>query len=336
MNEQVGQGQVADGVVVLMTVEVVTIVAECFTESVTVVEHRGDAIEAETVEMEVLQPVLAVGQKEMHHLILAVVKTKAVPSRMLVPVARIEILVGITGQIAKTLHLVLHSVTVYNIHNDGNTIGMGRINQCFQFLRRTETAGCRKETADMIAERSIVGMFLYGHNLDAVVAILDDTGQHIFTELIVSTHLLCVLRHTDMALVNQERRLVGPKGLFLPYIGGLRLPYLGGEYLGLLVLYYTLTPCGNTLAVAAVPIDVHLVKVSVLDGLLAEFQFPIAEIIKTFGPETFRLGPSVEISHEIDIGGIGCPLAEHPSAREFMKSVVLMAVGKVLEFVLAV
>ena len=59
--ESVGESEIADGVVVLMSVEIIAIVAERLAQSVTVIKHRGNTVEAESVEMELLKPVLAVG-----------------------------------------------------------------------------------------------------------------------------------------------------------------------------------------------------------------------------------------------------------------------------------
>ena len=46
--------------------------------------------------------------RDRHHLILTIVEAETVPSWMLMSVARIEVLVTITGKIAETFHLVLH------------------------------------------------------------------------------------------------------------------------------------------------------------------------------------------------------------------------------------
>ena len=60
MDELVRQHQVAYRIIVLMPVEVVSISIEVFTETMTVVEHGCDTIEAESVKMKFLQPVFAV------------------------------------------------------------------------------------------------------------------------------------------------------------------------------------------------------------------------------------------------------------------------------------
>ena len=57
-----------------------------------------------------LKPVLTVGEEEVEHIVLAIVEAKAVPSRMLVAVAGIEELIGVAGEIAESLYLVLHGM----------------------------------------------------------------------------------------------------------------------------------------------------------------------------------------------------------------------------------
>ena len=100
MDQAVGQRQVADGVVVLVAVEVVAIAAEGLAQSVRVVEHRGNAVEAEAVELELLEPVFTVRKQEVQHVVLAVVEAQRIPGGMLVAVAGIEELVGVASQVA--------------------------------------------------------------------------------------------------------------------------------------------------------------------------------------------------------------------------------------------
>ena len=145
MYQAVGQRQIANSVVVLVAVEVVTIAAKGLAQSVAVVQHGRDAVEAEAVEVEFFQPVAAVGQQEVQHLVLAVVEAQRVPCRVLMAVTGIEELVGVSCQIAKALDLVFHGMRVYNIHDDGNAHFVGCVNHFLQFLRGSEaTARCEK------------------------------------------------------------------------------------------------------------------------------------------------------------------------------------------------
>ena len=79
----VGKGKVSDRVAVLMPVEVVAVIAESLAQPVTVVKHRGDTVETETVELILFEPEFTVGKQEMQHLVLAIVEAKRVPGRML-------------------------------------------------------------------------------------------------------------------------------------------------------------------------------------------------------------------------------------------------------------
>ena len=71
---------------------------------------------------------------------------------MLMLIAGIEILVGISSQIAKSFHLILHGVGVNDVHDDSNAVLMGGVDESLQFLRSSETAGGGKEGTHMIAK----------------------------------------------------------------------------------------------------------------------------------------------------------------------------------------
>ena len=120
MYEVVGQSEIYDSLVILMTIVVVAIAGEILAQAVTVVKHRGDAIETETVKMELVEPILAVGKQEVHHLVLAVVKAEAVPCGMLTPVSLAEILARVAGKVAQPLVLIFHGMAVYDVHDHGN------------------------------------------------------------------------------------------------------------------------------------------------------------------------------------------------------------------------
>ena len=112
-----------------MSVVVVAIVAECLSEAVTIVEHGCHSVEAESVEVEFVKPVFAVAQQEVYHFILAVVEAQTVPCRVLSAVAGIEVLAGISGEVAETFYLVLHSMAVYDVHYHGNSHFVCRIDE---------------------------------------------------------------------------------------------------------------------------------------------------------------------------------------------------------------
>ena len=123
-----------------MTIEVVAIIGERLAQSVAVIEHGGHSVESESVEMELLQPILAVAEQEMDNVVLAIIEAEAVPCRMLVSVAGIEILVGVAGQVAQAFHLVLHGVRVDDIHHHGYSHLVGCVDERLQLLGCSEPA----------------------------------------------------------------------------------------------------------------------------------------------------------------------------------------------------
>ena len=188
----------------------------------------------------------------------------------------------------------------------------------------------------MITEAAIIRMLLNSHHLNGIVAVLLDARQHILSKLLIGTHLLGILTHTHVALVNQQRRLIGLEGLFLPYIRFLWVPHLGRENLRLVILYHTTAPSGNTLTLATVPVYLHLVQLSMLQGFFREFQFPVACSFNTLTAIFLCFLPIVEITNQIDIRSIGSPLTEHPSLRQLMQTKIKMTRGKLRQSLLTV
>ena len=122
-----------------MAVEIIIIVTERLTQSVTVIEHGGYTVKAESVKAEFIKPVFTVGEQVMEYLVLAVIKTKGTPCGMLMTVTGQEILIGITGQVTQTFILVLDRMRMHQIHYDRYAHAVSGINQFFQFLGGTET-----------------------------------------------------------------------------------------------------------------------------------------------------------------------------------------------------
>ena len=93
-----------------MTVEIILITHECLSKTMAVVQHGRHTIEAETIEVELLKPILTVGKQEVQHIVLAIVEAERIPCWMLMTVAWIEELIRITGKVAQTFDLVLHGM----------------------------------------------------------------------------------------------------------------------------------------------------------------------------------------------------------------------------------
>ena len=108
MDELIGEGEVADGIAVLVEVVIIAIAAEILAEAVTAIDHRGDAIKAEAIEVILIQPELAVGEEEMQYGGLLIIEAERIPSGVLASRARVEILIRSAIEIAESLLLILH------------------------------------------------------------------------------------------------------------------------------------------------------------------------------------------------------------------------------------
>ena len=133
------------------------------------VDHRGHAVKTESVKVVFVQPELAVTQQEMQYFVLAVVKTQTVPCRVFAAPAVMEILVTCSVEVAQSFQLILDGMAVYQVHDHMHSATMHIVNQRLQFVRRAETTAGSKEIRYMVSETSVVGVFLDGHNLDAVI-----------------------------------------------------------------------------------------------------------------------------------------------------------------------
>ncbi len=187
----------------------------------------------------------------------------------------------------------------------------------------------------MIAERTIIRVFLNGHHLYAIVTIGDDARQYVLRKFLICAHFLSVLSHSDVAFVYEQRRFVGLELLFPEHIRLLRVPNLCGKNLCVVVLHHTLAPCRYALAFAAVPFHLHLVKVAVLHGLFRQPQFPVASAFNALELILGRLLPTVEVANEEYLRGVWRPFAENPATSSLVQTIVQMASGKVGESLLA-
>ena len=181
----------------------------------------------------------------------------------------------------------------------------------------------------MITETSIIRMFLYRHNLNAIIAILDYTRQNIESKLIIGSNLLCILGHADMTLVNKEWIGFRYKRFLFPFVRLFRIPDLGGENLRFFILNDATSPCRDTLSLATFPIDMHLIEVAMIYAVFRQFQLPIAGTFDALASILGTFLPFIKVTYQINVSSIGSPFAEHPAFFKFMQSVIFMSISKV-------
>ena len=251
VDELVRERQIADGVIVLMPIEIIAVAIEILAQPVTVIQHRRHAVKAEAVKMVFFQPVFAVREQEMDDIVLAVIKAEAVPCRMVMPIAGVKILVGIACEVPEPFRLIARRVAVHEIHDDRDAHAMCGIDELLELLWRAETGAGRKERAHMITEAAIIRVLLDRHHLNGVVAVPLDPGQNVFCELFIGADLFSIARHADMALINEQRVTIGAKMPVLPDIGLFRRPDLRRENFRLRILHHALAPGGDAFSLAA-------------------------------------------------------------------------------------
>ena len=171
-------------------------------------------------------------------------------------------------------------------------------------------------------------MLLDGHDLDGIVAVGNDARQYVHTEFLIGTHTLAVLRHADVALVDEQRARVGHKVLDLELVGLFGCPHLGREDVGLLVLNHARGIGRDALAFSALPVHAQLVQVAVVHGALGQNDFPIA-VVQPFQLVGGTLAPVIELADQINLSRIGGPFTEHPVAvGRAVQAIVVVGVGK--------
>ena len=188
----------------------------------------------------------------------------------------------------------------------------------------------------MIAKRAIVRMLLNGHYLNAVISIFNNTRKNILFKLLVGAHLLGILSHSNVTLVDEQRIGVWAESFLLPHILLLRSPHLSRENSSVLILHHPVGPCRNALTFSPIPFHVHLVMVAMPYCLCRHLQFPVACAFNSLATKSFCFLPVVEVANKINISGIRRPLSEHPSSAVFVQTIVIITTGKIGKLFLAI
>src|SRR5699024_1955507 len=114
----------------------------------------------------------------------------------------------------------------------------------------------------MIPETPIIRMLLNSHNLNTIISGFRYTRQYFLTELIISAYPFFFLSHTDMTFINHQRISLCTEHLLSKPVRILRLPNLCAEYLCLIILYHTVSPCWYTFSFTAIPTDFQFIQIT--------------------------------------------------------------------------
>src|SRR3712207_2318135 len=162
-------------------------------------------------------------------------------------------------------------------------------------------------------------MLLYGHNLNTVVSVFGYTRKNFFAEFGIAAYLLFVLRHSDVAFVNQQRRSVRLERFLFESIRILGRPYLCAEYMSTFILNHIIGPCRNAFALSAFPIDVQLVQIAVMNSFFGEIDFPVS-VFQLFQLISSLFFPVIECAYKINMCSVWRPFTGNPSLHCAMQS----------------
>ena len=164
---------------------------------------------------------------------------------------------------SKTFCLIINRMRMNDIHHHRNSESMCLINQSLELLRSTETRTQSKEVCHLIAERSVVRMFLKRHDLQGIISQVRNLRQDIQTELLKRSDLLLLSRHSDMAFIDKRMR-TSARLAMLPLVWD-RIPHLCTECLCMRILHSSGNICRNSLTTTARPLDIKLVQRTMIE-----------------------------------------------------------------------
>ena len=328
VDQLVGKLEIGHRVRVGVHGEVLVVVIEGGAQTVVMIEHAGDAVEPESIEMELLDPVLAVGKQEMLHLRLGIVKQAGVPGGVIAPLAGDAVEVVRAVKLAQTFRRILHGMRMDDVQKDTDAHAVGCVDQLPELIRGTKAGTGRKEIRHLIAKGGIVRMLHDRHDLDAVVTAILYPGQHILGELPVGSDALLLIAHADVAFVDQrisgttllEKSAIGPLELFL------RIPDLAGEAAVRPGLTDPVHVGGDALDPAPVRKEADLHILSVLKGFQGQLDLPVAPVQP--GHAVGILVPTVEVAHQRRCLGMGRPFPINPAGLGLVEAIIQISVGQ--------
>ena len=328
-DQLVGQLQVGDCFRVGVVGEVLVVGVEVGTQTMVMVEHGGDTVETEAVEVVLGHPELQIAEQEVQNAGLAIVEALGAPGGVLALVAVMEELPGGAVEHIDALGSVLDSVGMDYVQQNPDAQLVSFVHQVLQVLGLAEPGGGCIEVGDLVAEGAVVGMLHNGHQLDGVVTGFLDMGQGIVGELTVGTHLALFLGHTYVGFVDVQILFtletgIGPVEL-LAGVNDLSLKGVVG-----LVLHGTAAIQGQVLGAGHVGVHNGLDLAAVPQSVFAfQEQLPVAVADGLQG--VGGLVPVVEFAFQIQCVSAGSPLAVDPAALHTVEAVEIVCVRKVVQ-----
>mmetsp|Transcript_9850 Transcript_9850/g.28314 ORF Transcript_9850/g.28314 Transcript_9850/m.28314 type:complete len:381 (+) Transcript_9850:270-1412(+) len=149
----VGEHKVDAGVHVGAQPEVLAVaVYEGVLDAVVLVEDTRHAVEAEAVELVLLEPPAKVGKQEAQHLPLAVVEDAAVPQVVVALRPLVEVLVRRPVEPVDAVHHVLGRMRVDDVKKHADAHAVGRVDEALERVGVAAARGGGEEVSHVVAE----------------------------------------------------------------------------------------------------------------------------------------------------------------------------------------
>ena len=323
----VGKLEIGDGLGVGIHGEILVVGAEGGAQTVVVVQHGGDTVKAEAVKVVLRLPVFQVGQQEVQHLVLTVVKDLGVPGGMVPLAPCVEELVVGAVKLVDALPGIFGGVGMDHVQKHRQTQLMGLVHQGLQFLRGAEAGGGGKEIGHLVAEGGIIGMLHNGHDLDGIVAQSLDPGQNPLPKFIIGTHPGLLLGHANVALIDVEGLLrleipVGPVKFLLRRVDDGTPAHVPG------VLHHIVGIERNPVQLPALTRHDGHDLLAVPQGVLPGQEYLEDAVFQLLHGAAVPV-PVVKVTGQVHGLRAGGPLPVDPAVAAPMDAVEQMAVGKV-------
>ncbi len=181
-----------------------------FAAGIVEVEHRGDGVDAQAVDMEPVDPVERVAIEEIRHLVPAEIVDRGVPVRMKT-LARIGVLVQGGAVEARQAVLVGGEMRRRPVEDDAETRRMGAVDEAGESGRLAEAARRSEEADRLVAPGLVERMLADRQQLDMGVAHVGDIRDELVGELVVGEERSVEMAppRAEMDLVDRHRLAAG-------------------------------------------------------------------------------------------------------------------------------
>ncbi len=173
------------------------------------VEHRGHGVDADAVDVELLEPVERVGHQEVPHLLATEVEDERAPVGVLAA-ARVGVLVEGRAVEAGQRELVLGEVRRHPVDDDADACVVQRLHQATEAVGITEARGRRVVRRHLVAPGPAERVLHHRQQLDVGEPHLDDVRRELVGQLVIGERPagLVLAPRTEVHLVDRHRLLV--------------------------------------------------------------------------------------------------------------------------------